>query len=99
MELQKVGVVVGEEHCRLMGPHVKTETGRCGTCGRNSKELSLCAASGAKERERMREGVGEGKERRKGREGSSTIMRSEGRGMWFTFKASSLLLIQASLVA
>lgn len=38
------------------------------------------------------------RERKKEREeGSSTIMRSEGRGMWFTFKASSLLLIQASL--
>lgn len=62
----KVGVVVGEEHCRLMEPHVKKQTGRCGACGRNSKELSLCAASGAKERERMREEVREGKKEGKG---------------------------------
>ena len=54
---------MGEEHRRLMEPHVKTEKGICVACGRNSKELSLCVASGAKERERMREGVGEGKER------------------------------------
>ena len=40
-----------------------------------------------------------GEKGKKGREGSSTIMESEGRGMWFTFKASSLLPIQASLVA
>lgn len=98
MKLQKVRVFMGEEHRRLMEPHVKTEKGICVACGRNSKELSLCVASGAKERERMREGVGEGKER-EGREGSSTIMGSEGRGMWFTFKASSLLPIQASLLA
>ena len=98
MKLQKVRVFMGEEHRRLMEPHVKTEKGICVACGRNSKELSLCVASGAKERERMREGGGEGKER-EGREGSSTIMGSEGRGMWFTFKASSLLPIQASLLA
>ena len=54
---------MGEEHHRLMEAHVKTEKGMCVACGRNSKELSLCAASEAKERERVREGVGEGTER------------------------------------
>ena len=57
---------MGEEHCRLMEPHVKTEKGMCVACGRNSKELSLC---GAREQRREREDERRGgrRERKGGR--------------------------------
>lgn len=70
---------LGDEHSRLMVPHVKTEEGVYLACGMNSKEASLCDTKGA--RRRLREKVGE----------SAQADRGGVREVWFAFKRNNLL--------